>query len=330
MTLGKLLRLGLGIAFGALFLWLILRNITLSSVRVALQDANALLLLGAVAVFFVGYACRIARWRLMLSQENPAVSWRQCAGPLMASVAANNVLPFRAGDLLRAFGFNSRLGISAATSLTTLFVERLLDLLMVLAFLGLALSLFGADSVRFIGMGAGVMLAAATVALFVLLFPQVFKPLAFWSGRLASRLVPRLGARILQEIEKIFSVLAGVATRGTMVRLIAWSFLAWAAEGLVFWFVALALPSIGNSAAAWLALPLGTLSTLIPGTPGYVGTFDFFTAKAMSALGNELAASTAFALVIHVVLWLPPTLAGGLYLALKPVRHRDVLKARST
>jgi uncharacterized membrane protein YbhN (UPF0104 family) len=111
-----------------------------------------------------------------------------------------------------------------------------------------------------------------------------------------------------------------------MIRLVIWSLAAWLAEGGVFWFSGLALSSITTPTAGWLALPVGTLATLIPSTPGYVGTFDFFTVKAMSALGNSTPASTAYALLVHVLLWLPPTLIGGVYLLLHPTKKPQELK----
>jgi uncharacterized protein (TIRG00374 family) len=273
-----------------------------------------------VLAFFAGYACRIARWRLMLVQENPALAWRDCAGPLMASVAANNVLPLRAGDLLRAFGFNRQLGISAATSLATLFVERLLDLLMVVLLLGAALAWFGMASSTLVGAGGGLLVAAGLAILAVLLFPRAFRPLADACCRLAARVLPGLGRRLEAEAGKVFAALEHAAGGSTMPRLLAWSLLAWLGEGLVFWLVALALPALTAPAAAWLALPVGTLATAIPSTPGFVGTFDFFTARAMTLGGNAAAASAAFAFLVHAVLWLPPTVAGGLYLLSRHLR----------
>jgi uncharacterized membrane protein YbhN (UPF0104 family) len=72
---------------------------------------------------------------------------------------------------------------------------------------------------------------------------------------------------------------------------------------------------------------VGTFATVIPSTPGYIGTFDYFTAQAMSALGNTAAAAAAFAFLVHAVLWLPPTVAGGLYLLMNPVSLRNRFKA---
>lgn len=325
----KIIRLIAGVILAGVFLWLIFRHLSFDEIKEAFSKANPSWIGLAVIVFFIGYACRIERWRLMLVQNNPALRWRQCAGPLMASVAANNVLPFRAGDVLRAFGFNRRLGISAATSFTTLFVERLLDLLMVVAFLGVALAYFGMESSAFIGVGAGFLLAAGAAILFLLLFPALFQPIAYWLARSVSSFLPGLGKKMNDEFHKVFTALEHTSSGRTMPKLVFWSVMAWLAEGFVFWLTAISLPSVVQHLAAWLALPVGTLATVIPGTPGYVGTFDYFTAKAMTSLGNPAAASTAYAFLLHAVLWLPPTIAGGLYLLVNPIKKQEKTKALS-
>lgn len=326
MTVKKAVRLVLGVLLAGLFVWLVFRQISLDQIKNAFNGANLILVLAALVTFFVGYACRIARWRLMLELDNPRLCWSDCAGPLMASVAANNILPFRAGDLLRAFGFNQRLGISAATSVTTLFVERLLDLLMIVMLLGAALTYFGMDSSRFIGVGGVALLAGAAVILFVLLFPAFFVSPAMVLAKVMIRIAPNLGHKVFDQVNKAFTALQYMARGATMAKLVFWSLLAWIAEGGVFWFAALALPAVLSPIAAWLALPVGTLATVIPSTPGYVGTFDFFTVSAMTALGNSSTAATAYALLVHALLWIPPTAAGGLYLLRHPIKPGDKLK----
>ncbi len=326
----KFIKLALGIVLTTLFLWLVFRRISLAEIKAAFSNTKPLLLVAAVFFFYIGYSCRIERWRLMLNRDNPKLGWRNCAGPLMASVATNNLLPFRTGDLLRAFGFNRRLGISAATSATTLVVERLLDLLMVATFLGIALAYFGMESSSFIGVGGTFIIAGVIIVLFLLLFSSLFKPISLWSGRYVAKLSPKLSEKLLSEIHKVFSAMEHMTRGYTMLKLISWSMLAWLSEGFVFWLSALALPSIHYPLAAWMALPIGTLVTVIPSTPGYVGTFDFFTAHAMIILGNTPTAATAYALLVHVLLWLPPTIIGGLYLLLYPVKQQNKLKAISS
>lgn len=310
-----------GLITAAFFIWLISKGLDFQELKTVFRQADISYIVAAVALFFIGYSCRIERWRLMLLQENSDLRWRDCAGPLMASVAANNVLPFRAGDIIRGFGFNKRLSISASTSLTSLVVERMLDLLMVVSFLGAALIYFGTDSSRFIGIGGSALVVGAAVILFLLLFPHIFKSPALWVGRILCNSHPRLGEKLTAQFEKIFSILGHTSKSSVMIRLVAWSFGAWVAEGLVFWLVALSLPAVSQHIAAWVALSVGTLATIIPSTPGYVGTFDYFTAKSMIVMGNSVGSSTAFALIVHAVLWLPPTLVGGIYLLVNPLKQ---------
>lgn len=315
----RTLRTLTGLGLAGLFLWLLLRHVDSAEVLRILGAARADWTALAIVAFFCGYACRIERWRLMLGHDNPSLRWRQCAGPLLASVAANNVLPFRLGDLLRGFGFNERLAITATTSLTTLFQERLLDLLVILFILGVSPVALGVDVSRLVGAGAALFLACAGLILVVLLCPGMMGPFAGALVRLVSRWHPRLGQRIAREAGQVLAILSRSAHPGLIARLLTWSLLAWLIEGGVFLCCALALPAITEPAAAWLALPLGTLATVLPGTPGYVGTFDYFTAWAFESLGNSSAASATYAFFVHAVLWGPVTLAGGSYLIARPV-----------
>lgn len=203
-------------------------------------------------------------------------------------------------------------------------MERLLDLLMVAAFLGAALAWFGLSASSLLGVGSVFLLGGAAFLLLVLLFPSLFEPLAMACVRALEALAPAFGARLGEQVGKVFGALRAMAHGATMLTLVFWSFLAWLAEGCVFWLCALALPSISQPLAAWLALPVGSLATVIPSTPGYVGTFDFFVAQAMAAPGNALAAAAAYALLVHAVLWAPPTILGGLYLLAYPAKQLKV------
>jgi uncharacterized protein (TIRG00374 family) len=322
MTKSNLGRFGLGVGLAVIFVWLILRKINISDVSNALGASNGRWVCAAVLAFAVGYSSRIERWRIMLRRDNANLSWWDCAGPLMASVAANNILPFRAGDVIRSFAFNQKLGISSGVSITTLLVERLLDLLMLLTLLGLSLVSFGMNIGGFVGFGSAALIAGALVLLAVLLFPRRFLPLSLIVVEPIGRVAPAFARKLHDEIHKSIATLEHAGRGSTMLKLVFWSLVTWLAEGLVFWFAALALPALSYPLASWLALSMGTLATLIPGTPGFVGTFDYFTVLAMTELGNAASAATAYAILVHILLWVPATLTGGLYLLSHPVRYR--------
>jgi hypothetical protein len=92
--------------------------------------------------------------------------------------------------------------------------------------------------------------------------------------------------------------------------------LAWGFEGAVFATVAADVGANVDPLGPWFALGTGTLATLIPSSPGYVGTFDYFTAQGLAAFGAGPEVSVAFALIVHAVLWIPLTAIGLGYLAL--------------
>lgn len=331
MTVSRIVRLTIGFLIAAFFLWLLARQTSTDALLAAFGDAKPAWIVAAILAFFAGYAFRVERWRLMLKKENPELSWRNCAGPLFASVAANNVLPFRMGDIIRALCFNQRLGITAGISITTLILERALDVMIVLGLLGTVIWVFNLDTYSLIGIGGlALCIGAFFLALCLFLFPQMLVYFLNLCRQFIGQILPNVTGRVDKHLGPVSALILHMAKDNLIFKLMGWSVLAWLAEGCVFWFCALALPSITEPIAAWLALTIGTLSTIIPSTPGFIGTFDYFTAQAMALLGNELSAATAYAVTVHALIWLPPTIVGGIYLLANPIGlHRNIESAKS-
>src|SRR3569623_1048426 len=58
-----------------------------------------------IASLSVGYALRIFRWSILLQASGAVTQWRSCSAPFLGSIALNNVLPLRIGDVVRALVF---------------------------------------------------------------------------------------------------------------------------------------------------------------------------------------------------------------------------------
>lgn len=324
MKFKKLLKLLFGVLMAAFFIWLMLRSVDIASLKDALIRVRLGWIFLALLALLVGYAIRIQRWHLMLSVDNPDLSWHACVGPLLGGFAMNNILPFRAGDFIRTFAFNNQLGVTPSGVLATLFIERLLDLLMLLFFLIVGLHLFNVDIGLLFNIGELAIVFFSIGILFLLLMPNLLKPLPFFICTQLSKLLPGVAQRIKVTLDHIFSVLHHLSGIRLMAILLAWSLLAWLLEGFAFLFVAISLPGLDNVSASWLALSVGTLSTLIPSTPGYIGTFDFFTSESMKIFSNSAASSIAFAFLIHLVIWGPITLIGGFYMLINALGGKTI------
>jgi uncharacterized protein (TIRG00374 family) len=299
-----------GLIVAAAFVALLARRVDWSEVKRVLAGADSRLLLVALLALAADMAARITRWWLMLRTLEPALRLSSCIRPFMSSLALNNTVPLRAGDVFRVFGFRRSLGAPTAHVVGTLVLERLLDLLVLLAIL-FACLLGTADAFpRPFLIGAGLAGGAALLALGVLtFFPgpvtgglQRLVVRAF-GGRKWAPAASRAVAQLTQSVGLLRH--AGQAT-----RLLGLTLVAWLLEGAVFACVMWSLGIDLGWPAAGLSLGAATLATLLPSSPGYVGTFDYFAALGLTAYGATLVAATAFALLVHLVLWLPVTLIG--------------------
>lgn len=305
----SLLGVAAGVVVTAGFLWLFLRQLDLRAVAAVLAGIRADWLLLALAALAADYAARTLRWWIMLRSHAPQLPLAAAARPLLAGVALNNLLPFRAGDLARIFLFRSTLPGPVGRLLGTLLMERLLDLSVLLALLYLVAPLAAGAIPEPIA--ALTRWLAAAVLLTLLLLPFIagrLEPLLARIEAASGTAGSRLGESLHQHLCHLADSLTLLHSRQAP-SLYLLSLLAWLLEGCVFVCVARAL-QIQDLAASALALTLGTLGTLLPSTPGYLGTFDYFARLGMElqAVPGELAAS--FALAVHLVLWLPLTLVG--------------------
>jgi glycosyltransferase 2 family protein len=305
------LRALVGLAVAGLFVALLARRIDWGEVRQVLAGADWWPLALALVALAADMAARITRWWLMLRAAEPALPLASCVRPFLGSLALNNTVPLRAGDVVRVVGFRHTLRAPVAHVAGTLVLERLLDLLVLLAILFAALA--GASG----ALPRGFLLAAglaglATVALLLglTLFPGAIPRLV---GRALARRgsEPRWLPAVNRIVAELSSALALLRSPARAARLLGLSLLAWVLEGAVFACVAWSLHLDVPWPAPWLSLGAATLATLLPSSPGYVGTFDWFARLGLTAYGAPAAGATAFALLTHLVLWLPVTLAGA-------------------
>ncbi len=302
------------------FAYLTVRRLDWGAMRGAWRAASPGALALALALLAVDFTVRAARWWWMLRALEPDLPFRACVRPFFVSLAVNNTVPLRAGDVMRAFGFRDELRAPPARVLGTLVIERALDAFVLLAvfFAGLAGVAAGALPAAFVRTGAILGAAVLGAILALLVVPRPMRRLAGW---VLSRgpLAEARWARTLDEVTgQLFETLALVQAPARALQLLALSVLAWACEGGMYAAVATALHTPVAPAGPWFALATGTLATLLPSSPGYVGTFDYFAIAGLVAYGAPRTAAAANALLVHLLLWLPVTMAGALLAAATP------------
>jgi uncharacterized protein (TIRG00374 family) len=325
----NILRALLGVAISAGFVWFLVTKLNLSQVWRLLLTASPRWIAAGIALLTVDYLLRATRWWLMIRSHSPEVGMGATLGVLLAGFAANNVLPLRAGDVMRAFWFTRRLRSSSGFLLGTLILERTLDLLTLLTISLLAVTLTNfqlphPQYLRFVALmivlGIGGLVAAFTMA----------SAIESILSRIVYALLGKrpIAVRIVSAIRSVLAIFAGCGPR-LAITLIALSFAAWALEGTVYLMVARALHLQTALAGPWLAFVLGNFAAMIPSAPGYIGTFHAAAIAALVATGCERNAAASFAVLVHAIMWVWITLAGAAAYFLVPEPQRKIAQVHA-
>ncbi len=305
-------RVWLGLGVSALFLGLLFAGVDRDELWESLRNVDGRWLLASLPVYAAALWLRAARWRRILWPELP-LGARGTLAPMVIGYAANNVLPARAGEVLRALLIKRSHGTSRSAAIGTIVVERALDGLVLAVFLAATIALAGgSDALRLLaaaGLGAFVLVTALLVML---------SQRPGWAGRLGAmleRLAGLLSPRLQPAARAIATgLLAGLTTlRGprdwwAAVWLTAAS---WGLEAASYWLIGLAF-GLGLPAPIYLAIAgAANLAIAAPSTAGGIGPFEFFAREVAVAFGVSTADATAYALGLHALILVSVVLAGA-------------------
>ncbi len=301
-------RTWIGLGVSVLFLALLLVRVDRDELVDALRDVRPLWLLPALALLAVGLWLRAARWAVILRPVR-AVSVADAASLLVIGYAANNVLPARAGEVVRSVLFQRRHGGSALTALATIVVERVFDGAVLAVFLAAVLA-GGTTSgpLRALAIVGGVGFMALLAGLAALsTWPRgmralIDRVLTLAPGRLHARLAS-LASRFLDGLVLVRGLRPWLAVLGLTT-------FSWVAEAACYWAVG---EAFGLGLAPWAYLGIcaaANLAIAAPSTAGGIGPYEFFAREFAVALGVASGLATAYALVLHAVVLIPVALAG--------------------
>lgn len=316
MTLHKksrYLQLFVALVITGFFLFLVFRRVEPAQLWRAILSAHIGWVVVGISACVTDLSIRTSRWWWMLRKTQPDVRWSDCFAPFLGCLALNNLLPFRAGDVVRTVAFRDRLKVTSSTLLASLLTERILDAATLLGLLAVFLPMIGKDTipenVRTVLAVAGAMTIVLVVLVFIALGPIRRMTLLLIESRFVSER-PKL-KNVCEYTSGVLSALTDVISLKNVGLLIAMSLAGWFFEGMIFFAVAMSLDIQAPAVAPWISMTLASLATLIPSAPGYVGTYHYFAALGLTAYDVSNAPATAFAFISHAILFFTITLWGG-------------------
>lgn len=312
--------LAIGLVVSAATLALALHQVDLVGMVAAFRSARY----GYVALAFAALAVTVfirgLRWHI-LTDGRLAIGdafWLFSIGFLF-----NNVLPARLGEFARAYLAGRRPNMQFSSALSSIVVERLFDMVSVVALL--VLSLIALPLPQWAVTAGAVMGAASLIGIGVL------AAAARWPERaldLSARILAVLpgvsdeGARGF--VAPFIDGLAGVSNPRIFGLGLATSLLAWLASGLTAWVLMLAFWPSMPLIVGQLVVAAAGLGVSIPAAPSGVGPFEAAVIGVMGVLGYDLAASSSFAFALHAVNFAVTSVCGLLGLVREGVSFGEV------
>jgi len=288
-----------------------------SEVWDGLKDSDYWWLIPSIALLFVAQFVRALRWQYLF-----AAPTRPPYAPVLEATLLgqcfNNILPARAGEVARIVALHRTAGTSRAETTSTVVVERLYD---VLVLLGL-LFVFVPWLPHVTWIHAAAILAAAlfvfTVAVVVVLLRWGERPFLVLLRPLVRLGLPFLTLERAEHAAASF-VRGAASLRDPRLAAIAFLLTAvsWIPLALSTWVLMLGF-HLGLPVLAGLLVAIATgLSLVLPSSPGAVGVFEAAALVGLKAYGITKADALSFAIVLHAVNFFPYVAAGMLVLAIR-------------
>ena len=285
-----------------------------AKILVSLSQAQYGYLIPALALYFVGVWLRAVRWHFLLRSIKPISN-----GALFRTVTigymANDILPFRAGELVRAYVLGEQEKVSKAATLVTIVVERVFDGLTMLTFL-VAASFwlnFGDEALAARLRLVGVLFIVAIAAMAVLAgMPEQVERIAhFFLRRIPAESVRIRAAGLMRSLLEGLGALRSPVDSFAVYGL---SLLAWLCETGMYVLIAVGFGIVKPFSVFLLAAAFANLVTIAPSTPGYIGVFDAPIIYTLTVFGVDPNLAASYTLVLHAALYLPVTFVGFYYL----------------
>lgn len=266
--------------------------------RDAMAYAEYIYFLPGILVLLVAIVTRAIAWRILLQES---ATLKQTFFALNEGYLLNNLLPFRLGEIGRSFLLSRVAGIGFLRVLSSIMIERVFDLCMVV---GILLASMG----YVVGASSWVRPTALTMAVLLVLALLFLHTLARnrertlrWFAWLKS-IIPPLRRVSTEQLDKFFQGLAALTDLRRFLAVAALLALTWLLIVVHYYWILLAFVPEGKF--LWAAFGIGVvgLGVAVPSAPGSVGVVQGVIVGVFPPLfGLDPSVALAYSITVHAV-----------------------------
>ena len=289
-------------------MFIVLRNINFYDIYISFKTANYYYFIPLFIIPVLNFAIRSLRWRTLF-ELSPLPGNKNLFIAMTIGYLANNVLPARTGEFVRVWMLAKYESISNSTVLATVVLERLIELVITVFLLyGVVIFFPLPETIRKTGLILGIMGVFCLFILFSLnkwryFYQQITKNVMVFLPNV-------LLDKILFAFDHFVNGINSLKNLKNASSFCLYSAIIWILEILSLWFVAKAFNlNLSPAASLFILLSIG-LGTIIPSSPGYIGTYEFFAISALKAINLTGNNAIAFVFVMHALTFLFPIFLG--------------------
>jgi len=316
-------KIWIGIGISLIFLYFALKSIEIEKVLKVFGEINYIYIFPVIFFTILTYVVRAWRWRYFFRHVKP-IRFSSLFSATMIGFMANNLLPARIGELVRAYCIGKKKNISKSMSFATIVLERIFDGFSLLFLFVIVLIFYPfPEEIKRIGyIFAVIYFVAAGILISIKVWSQqVMKIIDF----LCSYLPNSLGKAIAGHTHSFISGLEVLKNGWDVFFILFYSIILWIASALsvYFMFPCCHLGQLSFINALFLLIMI-TIGLAIPGAPSSVGTFQYFTMLGLSVFGVDKNIGLTFAIILHITQWVVPVFIGWFYLCKEQISFGEI------
>lgn len=322
----KLLQIVVGLIFLITASYFTLQGIDFVALKEAMLNADYTYIFLPIPIILLSHYMRAFRWNTMLKPIVKDAKVWDLFSSVMIGYAANNIIT-RSGEFLRPYIISKKENISYSSTLATILLERVIDVITLVLLFGLTFVLLGDQILNILPkneVGESYLdpnsLITIIGLLVIIALLNLYPPFINWILKITIKPISiKLYEKLLGIVDRFKKGFAIVKKPKMYVKLSIESAIIWFLYALPMFIMFYAFDfqaefNLGMKDAMMIVIVAGIAVTIAP-VPGAVGVYHLAVSIAMVNLyeGLNREEALAYATVVHALNYILQLIVGGLF-----------------
>jgi len=320
-------KLIVSIIISVIFVFLSIQNVEFSEIWLSLKGLNYFYLFLSFLVPPLVVVFRAYRWKLLLAPIGNLRVFNLFAATNVGFMA-NNILPLRMGELVRAYYLGKKENFSKSSILATQLIERFYDMISVVIIAGIVMIYFPLPN--WVQKGGYFVTAFSLIGLVTIFVIMKYQKITLKVIGFIFKWFPENIRIKIDEMANSF--IKGLETIKNVSNLFVVTVLSF-----VIWFVSVFCIILLFYAFSFTDIPLYSsiivmiitlFAIALPQAPGFVGGFHWACKEALMLFGISASSALGFAIIYHIVNYIVYTFLGLFFFTRENLKFSDIEKEK--